>query len=248
MFTGDSGDPPRQKKGGKELAERENKIELTRILFELSDGTFRRICSFGNPKDKWGAAYLKLVFPDLHGKPLERTLQNSKWEIKDREIAPDGMSEFSYHYKGGVAHFKDAPSSYVDQDWIASGTDKQPCLHLLRFLIFNLGWSSPFPASKLSSRDFVIPRPFNGRARCIEFWISTVEVRAVADSEEEEVQTYEFQLDEPSHSLYITDGYWINLTLSAPIRASKFLDLKTLRHSLRSPVAANSEASALPLQ
>jgi hypothetical protein len=196
--------------------QRENKLELTRILLPLPDGTLRRICSFSNPKDKRGDPYVKLVFPDLHGQPLERTMQNSRWEIQDTEIAPDGMSEFSYHYKGGIAHFKDALSSHIDQDWIVPNIQKSPCLHLLRFLIFNLQWSNTFPAFKVSSRDFVIPRPFDGRARCIEFWISTNEVKAVADSEEEEVQTYKFQLDDQGHSMYVTDGYWIKPHLISP--------------------------------
>jgi hypothetical protein len=51
-----------------------------KILLQLPDGTRRRICSFGNPKDKLEDPYLKLVFPDLHGKPLQRTLQkNDRW-------------------------------------------------------------------------------------------------------------------------------------------------------------------------
>ena len=103
------------------------------------------------------------------------------------------MSEFSYHYKGGVAHFKDALSSRMDQDWVVPNILTSPCLHLLRFLIFNVQWSKPFPTSKVALHDFVIPRPFDGRARCLEFWISTNEVRVVANSEEEEVQMYEFE-------------------------------------------------------
>jgi hypothetical protein len=143
------------------MSQRQKK-ELTRILLQLPDGTLRRVCSVGNPKDKLDERYLKLVFPDLHRRPLHRTLQNARWEIKDIKIAPDGMSEFTYHYKGGVAHFKDAVSSHLDQDWVVPNIQTSPCLHLLRFLIFNLQWSKPFPASKISSRDFVIPRPFDG--------------------------------------------------------------------------------------
>jgi len=61
--------------------QRENKLELTRIVLPLPDDTLRRICSFSNPKDKRGDPYVKLVFPDLHGQPLERTMQDSRWEI-----------------------------------------------------------------------------------------------------------------------------------------------------------------------
>ena len=96
---------------------------------------------------------------------------------------------------------------------------KSPCMHLLRFLVFNVQWSKPFPASKLSSHDFVMPRPFDGRARCIEFWLSNKnesELKVVANSEEEEVQMYDFQLDDPGHSVHITDGYWIKPHLIRP--------------------------------
>ena len=201
------------------MVQREKKIELTRILLQLSDGTLRRICSFGNPIDKLDDPYLKLVFPELHGQPLQRTLQNPRWEIEEMEVAPDGMSEFSYHYKGGVAHFKDALSSRIDQDWVVPKIQKSPCLHLLRFLIFSLVWSKPFSASKLSSRDFAMPRPFDGRARCIEFWLSNkreADLKVVADSEEEEVQMYEFQLDDLGHYMHITDGYLIKPHLISP--------------------------------
>ncbi len=62
------------------MRQRQKKIDLTRILLQLPDGTRRRICSLGNPKDKLEDPYLKLVFPDLHGKPLQRTLQkNDRW-------------------------------------------------------------------------------------------------------------------------------------------------------------------------
>jgi hypothetical protein len=86
-------------------------------------------------------------------------------------------------------------------------------------LIFSLAWSKPFPASKLSSRDFVMPRPFDGRARCIEFWLSNkreADLRVVADSEEEEVQMYEFQLDDMGHHMHLTEGYWIKPHLISP--------------------------------
>lgn len=87
-------------------------------------------------------------------------------------------------------------------------TQTSPALHLLRFLIFNLQWSKPFLASKLAEHDFVIPRQFDGRARCFEFCISTNELHAVADSDEEEVQMYKIGLNDSSHFLYISDGYW----------------------------------------
>ena len=106
------------------MHQRQNKIELTRILLQLPDGTLRRLCSFGNPKDKLDESYLKLVFPDLHRQPLQKTLQNSQWEIQEIDVAPEGMSEFSYHYKGGIAHFKDALSSRIDQDWIVPDIQK----------------------------------------------------------------------------------------------------------------------------
>ena len=201
------------------MHQRQNKIELTRILLQLPDGTLRRLCSFGNPKDKLDESYLKLIFPDLHRQPLQKILQNSQWEIQEIDVAPEGMSEFSYHYKGGIAHFKDALSSRIDQDWIVPDIQKSPCMHLLRFLVFNVQWSKPFPASKLSSHDFVMPRPFDGRARCIEFWLSNKnesELKVVANSEEEEVQMYDFQLDDPGHSMHITDGYWIKPHLIRP--------------------------------
>jgi hypothetical protein len=125
------------------------------------------------------------------------------------KAARAGMSEFSYHYRGGIAHFKDAVSSRIDQDWAVPTTQKSPCVHLLRFLVFSLAWSKPFPTSKLARRDFVMPRPFDGRARGIEFWLSNkreTDIRVVADSEKEEVQTYEFQLDDLGHCMHITDG------------------------------------------
>ena len=134
------------------LVQREKKIELTRILLQLSDGTLRRICSFGNPIDKLDDPYLKLVFPELHGQPLQRTLHNPRWEIGEMEVAPDGMSEFSYHYKGGVAHFKDALSSRIDQDWVVPKIQKSPCLHLLRFLIFSCVVKAVFGFQTLFAR------------------------------------------------------------------------------------------------
>jgi hypothetical protein len=135
------------------------------------------------------------------------------------EVAADGMSEFSYHYKGGIAHFKDGLSSRIDQDWVVPNIQKSPCLHLLRFLVFSLVWSKPFPASKLSSHDFVMPRVFDDRPRCIEFWLSNkreVDLRVVADSEEEEVQMYDFRLDDLGNYMHITDGYWVKPHLIRP--------------------------------
>jgi hypothetical protein len=64
-----------------------------------------------------------------------------------------------------------------------------------------------------------MPRPFDGRARCIEFWLSNkteTDLRVGADSEEEEVQIYEFQLDDLGHYMHITDGYWIKPHLISP--------------------------------
>lgn len=82
------------------------KLKLKRIVLQESNGTLRRICSFDNPVDKFGEFYLKLAFPDLHERPLYKTLHDGRWETKSIEIAPDGMYEFSYHYKTGVAHLK----------------------------------------------------------------------------------------------------------------------------------------------
>ena len=47
-------------------------------------------------KTNWMNPDLKLVFPDLHRQPLQKTLQNSQWEIQEIDVAPEGMSEFSY--------------------------------------------------------------------------------------------------------------------------------------------------------
>ena len=57
------------------VRQRETKIGLTRILLQVPDGTLHRICSFGNPKDKLEEHYVKLMFPNLHRRPLHKTLQ-----------------------------------------------------------------------------------------------------------------------------------------------------------------------------
>lgn len=185
------------------------KLRLQRIFLKDSEGNHFRICSFANTRDKAGEFYIKLLFPDTRNIPLLTETYGKDLSVKDREILLSGVQEFSYHYYGGVAHFKDNPESPVDRKTGLPTILDYPALHLLRYEVYSVFPFEPHNSSEVAD-GFVLPLIFDDKPRAFEFVVSTESNIDVVNTENADHQKlYKFNLDDSGVNLFITDGFWL---------------------------------------
>ena len=185
-----------------------SQLDKIRIFIQDDKGNYYRICNVSNSLDSRGESYVKLMFPDIKGIPLSAGLHN-KGNVTPTTGHPNGIHEFTYHYRSGISHFKDGIDK-VDQKRNIPTLLNNAALHLLRFTIRTLDIFEVQDVSKVGSKDFVLPNPFDGNARALEFAVSRISGpwTVINDQGKEPVNTYKIPLTDPNVSFHIADAIW----------------------------------------
>ncbi len=185
-----------------------SKFKKTRIFLKDDKGKYYRVCSVYNQKDSRGEYYIKIMFPDIKGIPLIAGHHNKGLTRVESRLNPD-IQEFSYHYRSGVSHFKNAKDK-IDSKRNMPTLHKFPALHLLRYTIRSLIPFEVQDPSKITADDFVLPIIFNGDPRGFEFAISKIKGgwNVINEQGNDPISTYKIPLEDTNVSLHISDAIW----------------------------------------
>jgi len=180
-----------------------------RIYIQDKEGNFYRLCIFSNWQDKYGEFYLKIMFPDLVNVSLI-TGYHDKGIVELGEKLPNGIVEFTYHYRSGVSHFKDLIGE-VNRKRNLPTLIEFPALFLLRFVIRSTSAFKIKKSPKLNNNDFLIPGHFDGTARGLEFVISRVSGpwNVINEAGKAPVHTYKIPLEDTNAFFHIADSVWV---------------------------------------
>lgn len=186
-----------------------NRLRTLRIFLKDEANNYYRIFNIANPKDKKGEYYLKIMFPDIKNIRLLTGSNTDKGIFKQQKPLENGVQEFTYHYRSGVSHFKDA-EGHIDQKKNLPTLIIYPALHLVRFIIRQLEPFKIKDSSKITEDDFVLPIKFDGRPRGFELAISKIAGgwNVINEVGKEPIQTFKIPLEDPNISFHIADGIW----------------------------------------
>lgn len=148
-----------------------NKLDIKNIFIKDQQNNFYRICGISNPTDSRGEKYIKLVFPDLKDVPLIGETNDALMKITKSELLKEGILEFSYHYRGGVSHYKEPRQKYIDRQYNLPKIDDKGGLHLLILKIHSLTGFKANNKSKIKNGDIVLRHSFNDKSREISFML-----------------------------------------------------------------------------
>lgn len=185
-----------------------DKSVINRIYLKDTENNLYRICSFSNWRDKYGEFYLKVMFPDLKNIPLLTGLHD-RGVVEPGERLPEGIQEFTFHYRSGVSHFKNSSKSVDPKRDLPTLIDS-PALSLFRFIIRSTHIFKIQKQSKISNNDFILPVNFEGYPRGFEFAISRVSGpwNIINEAGDEPVLSYKIPLDDKNTFLHIADSKW----------------------------------------
>lgn len=186
-----------------------NKLKTLRIFLEDGADNYYRIFNIANPKDKKGEYYLKIMFPDITNIRLLTGSNADDGIFKKQKPLENGIQDFTYHYRSGVSHFKDA-EGHIDQKKGLPTLITYPALHLVRFVVRQLEPFKIKDKSKIAKDDFILPIKFDGRPRGFEFAISrtTGGWNIINEVGKEPIQTFKIALEDQNVSFHIADGIW----------------------------------------
>lgn len=183
-----------------------NKLKVQRVLIKDNKGNFYRICNISNPKDRYGEYYVKLIFPEFRGVPLLGETNDKYGGVLHVEFVPDGIQEFTYHYKSGVSHFKSSSDEYSDQKKNLPKLGDFKGLHLLRFTIFSLDYFEYYPSNKICRGDLVLKHKFNGLPRVFEMALfADPRIIHINVSKDRSLANYDWEIDEKGVYFSISD-------------------------------------------
>lgn len=144
-------------------------MEMNRVLILGEDKKLRRVCKFGHDKDKKNEGYLKFSFPDLQGKLCFS---------RDVPINEE-LIEFSYHFDGGVSHFKSRQGGHIKQKINLIKLGDTTLIYLFKYIIYDLDNFKVY-RKNIEVNDLKLKDPFNLRkGRVIEFYLGHSKKNAI---------------------------------------------------------------------
>ena len=181
-----------------------------RVYLKDEKGNYYRIFGIMNEKDSRGEYYVKLVFPDVLKIPLVTGKHNKDGVITEINSLPNGVLEFSYHYRSGISHLKDDSNIHIDQKRDIADLHKNPALHLVRLVIRSLDLFKIQNKHVVDDNSFIIPNAFDGKPRGFELAISRIsgEWNVINTQGEEPVSTYKIGLNDLNVYFHIADCVW----------------------------------------
>jgi hypothetical protein len=186
-----------------------NKMDFKRIFLKDEHNQYYRIFSIANEKDHKGEYYVKIIFPDIKNIPLITSKNDDEGTITETDFIIEGVSEFSYHYRAGISHFKNSLKR-IDQKRNAPTLFDNPALRLFRFVLYSLKSFNIQDVTKITEKDFVLPIVFDGKARGFELVISKIlgKLNATNIQGKDPVHTYKIILEDKNVSFHIADCLW----------------------------------------
>jgi hypothetical protein len=185
-----------------------SKMVFKKIFIKDINGFYYHILSVANPKDSWGEFYLKVAFPGAKGLQITSADSNEEGMIGNFDVT-SGITEFTYHYRSGISHFKNK-NDYVDPKRNIPTLNKDFALQLFRYTIFLLDVYKPENNPIIINKDFVLPINFDKKARGLELAISRVKGpwKVTNTQGDEPVSTYILELEDPNVFFVLSDSVW----------------------------------------
>ncbi len=184
-----------------------NKLAIKRVFIRDLEGSYFKICGISNPQDRFGEYYVKIVLP---------TFEHTSWigQERDDNFNPTSyeeykmsIQEFTYHYNGGVAHYKTTDPKYLDQIKELPCLQESKGLDLLTYTIFSLSPWKPHDAENIAETDYVLKHPFNEMPRDIQITLSNdPDVRMTNIGKAKMLTVDTFPLKEPRVYMTVVDS------------------------------------------
>lgn len=83
-----------------------SKLAIKRIFIRDLNGKYYKICGISNPKDHFREYYVKILFPTFEHTSWIGQERDANFNPTSYEEYKTDIEEFTYHYNGGVAHYK----------------------------------------------------------------------------------------------------------------------------------------------
>lgn len=182
------------------------KLSIRRVFIRDFDGLYFEICGISNPKDHFGEHYVKIVFPKFEYTKLIAQERDDEFKPTSYDEFKTRVQDFTYHYNGGVAHYKTTLPGYMDQIRKLPTLHSSNALDLLTYTIFTLIPMHPVDKTKVNTTDFVLEYPFNEMPRDIQITMSAdpdVKITNIGPSKLLNHTT--FPLDEPNVYMTLCD-------------------------------------------
>lgn len=134
---------------------------MQRLLIKGGGGNLYRLCRFAYNTDGKNEGYIKFSFPDF----------KNRQGFSSGIPIDQGVIEFSYHFEGGVSHFKTTQGNYPLQKKGLIQLKDTTLMHLFSCSIFDLSNLKVFKKQK-ALHDLELKDNFNkNKGKLIEFYL-----------------------------------------------------------------------------
>lgn len=184
-----------------------SKPKIKRVWLKGPKGEFYRIFSVANPVDHKGEYYLKIMFPDLSQRTMLGANHDAEGDITHYDESTNKFQEFTYHYLGGVSHYKNSKKRIDHKRQLPTLRDF-PVAHVLRLTIFRLTPFIPRSPSAMGADDIVIQSVFDPRfPRLFEIIVTAAsDIRPLAKDGVLLVRTYKLGLEDKNACVIISEA------------------------------------------
>lgn len=160
------------------------KLSLRRLLIRNGPKLYRPV-ALSFERDKYSEPFVKFILPDLAKMDTEQFAGSDPNADSSVSIGsvPKGLQEFSYHYLGGVMHFKHRDLGYMEQERRVHTLSPSYLIKVLRLIIYDIQHLEPY-TKKVTSHDFVFPPEWSGKPRILSVYLAHTgtEVRMEVES------------------------------------------------------------------
>jgi hypothetical protein len=148
------------------------KLLLNRIL--LKDGTkLYRPLAISFERDKYSEPFVKFILPDLAKMDIEQFKGSNPLSDSSTQIGrvSKGLREFSYHYIGGVMHFKHDNLGRTQEERNVHTLSPAYIVKVLRLFIYDIQNFEAYTKT-ITSQDFVLSSEWSGKPRIISVFLA----------------------------------------------------------------------------
>jgi hypothetical protein len=195
-----------------------NKLSIRRVFIKYLYGLYFEVCGITNPKDRFGEYYLKIVFPKYDYTKLIAQERDKNFKPTTYEELKTRVEDFTYHYNGGVAHYKTTLPGHMDQIHKLPTLQTSKGLNLITYTIFTLTPMKPYDLTKIHPTDLVLKYPFNDTPRDIQILLSNDSDVKITNVGSAKLLSYiTFPLDEAHVYMTIVDNVRTELNTNPTI-------------------------------
>jgi hypothetical protein len=184
-----------------------NKLSIRHVLIRNLDGLYYKVCGTTNPKDRFGEYYLKILFPKYEYTKLIAQERDENFKPTSYEEFKTRIDDFTYHYNGGVAHYRTTLPEHMDQIRNLPTLQTSKGLDLVTYTIFTLAPMKPYEVTKIQASDLILKYPFNDIPRDFQVLLTNdPDVRITNIGSAKLLSSTTLPLDEPNVYVTIVDN------------------------------------------